>query len=120
MEPSTFDSQITFVYVADLARSAAFYGGALDLELVRDQGACLIYRVATDAYLGFCDHRPVEAGGVIITLVADDVDAWADRLKEAGHAVDGPSANANFALYHCFVRDPDGHLVEIQRFDESL
>ena len=115
-----FDAQITFVYVADLARSSAFYGDVLDLELVRDQGACLIYRVTADAYLGVCNHRPPEPGGLIITLVADDVDGWADRLKAAGHTVEGPTANARFALYHCFVSDPDGHLVEIQRFDDPI
>ncbi len=117
---SGFDAQITFVYVGDLARSAAFYGGVLGLELVRDQGACLIYRAATDAYLGCCDHRMPEPGGVILTLVTDDVDGWADRLHAAGYVVEGPSANDQFALYHCFVHDPDGHLVEIQRFDEPL
>lgn len=120
MRSSPFDAQITFVYVTDLARSAAFYGEVLDLELVRDQGACLIYRVSADAYLGVCDHRPAEPGGIIITLVTEDVDVWADRLSTAGCTVDGPHTNAQFALYHCFVRDPDGHLVEIQRFDEAL
>jgi catechol 2,3-dioxygenase-like lactoylglutathione lyase family enzyme len=115
-----FDVQITFLYVRDLARSAAFYGGVLGLELVRDQGACLIYRAAADAYVGVCDHRPPGPGGVIITLVTDDVDGWADRLSAAGHTVDGPHENARFELYHCFVHDPDGHLVEIQRFHDPL
>ena len=120
MDTSPLDAQITFLYAADLARSAAVYGDALGLELVRNQGACLIYRVAADAYLGLCDHRPPEPSGVIITLVTDDVDAWAHRLNSAGHAVEGPSHNARFALYHCFVRDPDNHLIEIQRFDEPF
>lgn len=119
-DSSPFDAQITFVYVSELDRSAAFYGHVLDLELVRDQGACQIYRVATDAYIGVCDHRVAEPGGVILTLVADDVDHWADRLSAAGYRVDGPHANARFGVYHCFVHDPDGHLVEIQRFDEPL
>lgn len=115
-----FDSQITFLFVADLERSSVFYGDVLGLELARDQGACRIYRVAERAYLGVCDHRPTDTGGVIITLVADDVDAWARRVAAAGHDVEGPSTNERFGLYHCFVRDPDGHLVEIQRFDEPL
>ena len=119
-DSSPFDAQITFVYGSDLDRSAAFYGHVLDLELVRDQGACQIYRVATDAYIGVCDHRVAEPGSVIITLVADDVDHWADRLSAAGYRVSGPHANARFGVYHCFVHDPDGHLVEIQRFDEPL
>ncbi len=115
-----FDAQITFVYVADLDRSAAFYGDLLGLELARDQGACLIYHVAGQAYLGVCSHRTPDPGGVIITLLSDQVDAWAERLVAAGRQVEGPAANERFALYHCFVTDPDGYLVEIQRFDEPL
>jgi len=115
-----FDAQITFVHVADLARSATFYGATLGLELARDQGACHIYRVGDAAYLGVCDHRDPDPNGIIITLVTDDVDRWATRLQAAGHGVDGPHANPRFGIYHLFVRDPDGHLVEIQRFDEPL
>ncbi|NNC80416.1 MAG: VOC family protein [Acidimicrobiales bacterium] len=119
-EEPGFDSQVTFLFVEDLARSAAFYGDTLGLELARDQGACLIYKVTDDAYLGLCNHREPDPGGVIITLVSDDVDEWAERLTAAGHTVEGPSANERFALYHCFVHDPDGYLVEIQRFDDPL
>ena len=120
MDARPFDAQITFLHVADLARSARFYGGSLGLELVRDQGACLIYRAASNAYIGLCDHRPPEPGGIILTLVTDDVDDWANRLKSTGHIVEGPASNDQFALYHCFVHDPDGHLVETQRFNESI
>lgn len=120
MEMSPIDAQITFVYVDELDRSAAFYGEVLGLELVRDQGACLIYRVTGDAYLGVCDHHSSEPGGMILTIVTDDVDRWAQRVADAGHSVDGPHTNTRFGLYHCFVRDPDGHVVEIQRFDEPL
>ncbi len=120
MDSPHFDSQITFIYGADLRQSAHFYGTVLGLELVRDQGACLIYQVRAGAYLGICSHRPPLAGGMIITLVTDDVDGWAERLRVAGLEVEGPAANPRFALYHCFVHDPDGHLVEIQRFDDPL
>ena len=42
------------------------------------------------------------------------VDLWAARLADAGHEVDGPHANDRFEIYHLFVRDPDGHLVELR------
>lgn len=117
---SDIDAQITFLTVADLDRSAAFYGDLLGLALVRDQGPCLIYHVVGGAYLGVCDHRPTDPGATIVTLVVADVDAWATRLTAAGLEVDGPSGNERFGIRHCFVRDPDGHLVEIQRFDDPL
>ena len=115
-----FDAQITFLHVADLQRSAGFYGGVLGLELVRDQGACLIYRATGRSYLGVCSHRTSEPGGVIVTLVTDDVDGWAERLSAVGYECEGPAHDERFALYHLFVRDPDGHHVEIQRVDEPL
>ena len=27
-----------------------------------------------------------------------------------------PAENPKFNIYHCFLRDPDGYLLEIQRF----
>ena len=120
MSTPDLTGQITFLHVEDLAASAAFYGGVLGLDLVRDQGACHIYRVTPTAHLGLCDHRDPEPSGVIITLVTDDVDGWAARLAAAGHVIDGPHVNERFAIRHLFVRDPDGHLVEVQRFDEPL
>lgn len=117
-----FDQQITFLFVGDLRRSSAFYGDALGLELVRDQGDCRIYRVTATAYLGVC-KRPDRAdpGGLIVTLVADDVDAWHERLTEAGaEVVSPPEHSERYGIHHAFYRDPDGHLFEIQRFDDPL
>jgi len=120
MKPQGFESQITFIYVDDLERSAEFYGNVLGLEVARNQGVCLIYRTAEQAFLGVCGHRRPEPGGMIITLVSDDVDGWATRLTDAGYEVEGPATSREFAIRHLFVHDPDGHLVEIQRFDAPL
>jgi catechol 2,3-dioxygenase-like lactoylglutathione lyase family enzyme len=117
-----FEQQLTFLFVADLERSAAFYEGALGLDLVRDQGDCRIYRVAPSAYLGVCE-RPdrVEPEGVIVTLVTDDVAGWHARLVDAGaDVVAEPEHSEHYRIHHAFYRDPDGHLVEIQRFDDPL
>ena len=115
-----FDDQITFLPVADLERAAAFYGETLELELAVDQGDCLIYRVATNAFLGVC-LRPerVASSGVIVTLVSQEVDAWHDRIIAAGGVCESPpTARAEYGIYQAFYRDPDGHLLEIQRFDD--
>ncbi len=115
----SFDQQVTFLPVADLERAHAFYAGVLGLELVLDQVACRIYRAAPEAFVGVCrreDARPVT--GVIVTLVADDVDGWHERVVAAGGEVTKPPArNDEYDIYHCFLRDPDGHVVEIQRFE---
>ena len=57
--------------------------------------------------------------GVILTLVTEDVDGWCDRLREHGVEFEKePAYNAEYKIYHCFLRDPNGYLVEIQRFED--
>jgi len=111
--------QITFLMVKDLEATAHFYEELLELPLAVDQGNCRIYRVVGDAYLGFCE-RPeavVATGNVILTLVTPEVDAWYARLRERGIRFERPpTVNATYHIYHCFAHDPDGYLVEIQRF----
>ena len=120
VQAGPFDSAVTFCYVADLDRTAAFYEGSLGLELVLDQGTCRIYWAASAAYIGFC--RRVEAPrpeGIILTLVTRDVDGWHARLVGRGVVFEQPPRqNPKFNIYHCFLRDPDGYLLEIQRFQD--
>ncbi len=123
MHPS-IDQQISFFYTNDLEAVAHFYEQVLGLPLKVDQGACRIYQVTQDAYLGFCQRdRPLAPGPdaderpLIVTLVTQDVDGWYDHLRQKGIAFEKPPAvNAKFHIYHCFLRDPDGRLIEIQRF----
>lgn len=117
-----FEQFITFLHAADLANTADFYERILALPLVRDQGTCRIYKVSASGYLGFCAHlAPAQPRGVIATLVTDEVDAWHERLKAQGvEIVHPPAHNPKYAIYHFFFRDPNGHLLEIQRFDAPL
>ena len=115
-----FDSHIVFLDTDDLAQTADFYENTLDLELALDQGTCRIYKVAGEAYIGFCrkDHPPITEG-VIVTLVTQDVDAYCDMLRERGVVFEKePVFNPEYNIYHCFLRDPSGYLVEIQRFED--
>lgn len=114
------DAQITFLPCSDLKASRRFYEQILGLPLVVDQGTCLIFGVTDGAYLGVCEHLdPIEGRSVIVTLVADDVDAWCAGVSERGGVIaSGPERNDRFGIYHAFILDPDGHHVEIQRFDD--
>ncbi len=123
MSERNIEQQITFLYTRDLAATALFYEQVLGLALTRDQGDCRIYHVCGDAYIGFCRraNAPTEPVGVILTLVTPAVDAWYERLSEAGVTFQKPPAlNPQYGIYHCFLRDPNGYLVEIQRFEEPL
>jgi catechol 2,3-dioxygenase-like lactoylglutathione lyase family enzyme len=122
-EAPPFAQQITFLDTRDLARTAIFYEQVLGLRLARDQGTCRIYHVAGDAYLGFCQtsEAPADAGAITLTLITPEVDAWCTRLRAHGvEFVKEPADNPPFAIYNAFVRDPNGYLLEIQRFWEPL
>jgi catechol 2,3-dioxygenase-like lactoylglutathione lyase family enzyme len=119
-----FDDQITFLYVDDMDRAARFYGDVLGLPLVLVQPAgCRIYRTGTGAHIGLCAAREDKGpggDGVVLCLVTQDVDDWFDRLSKAGVACDGPPRlNPIYGIYHFYFRDPDGYLLEIQRFEKQ-
>ncbi|HJL03870.1 MAG TPA: VOC family protein [Polyangiaceae bacterium LLY-WYZ-15_(1-7)] len=111
---------VTFCGVADLARTARFYEEQLGLPLALDQGSCRIYRVTETAYLGFCAKPEApRPDGVILTLLTDDVEARCAALEARGVRFEkAPQHNPRYDITHAFLRDPDGYLVEIQRFDD--
>jgi catechol 2,3-dioxygenase-like lactoylglutathione lyase family enzyme len=119
-----FSAQITFLHTPDLAATARFYEEVLLLPLKLDQGSCRIYQVSQEGYLGFCqrDDAPQEPSApiehpVIITFVTSDVDGWYQSLSNRGITFEKPpSVNPMYSIYHCFLRDPNGYLIEIQRF----
>jgi catechol 2,3-dioxygenase-like lactoylglutathione lyase family enzyme len=119
-----FGSQITFLYTRELGKTAHFYEETLGLPLKLDQGSCRIYQTSQGGYLGFCRRDEVpgtpsrsSANDLILTLVTPDVDAWYERLSEQGVVFEkSPAVNPNYNIYHCFLRDPNGYLIELQRF----
>lgn len=115
------EAQITFLGTTDLAATARFYEDVMGFRLAVDQGDCRIYQVGRDGYLGFCRRGSVapEAGWVIFTLVTPEVDAWHAYLAARGVTFEKPpQLNAKYGIYHCFLRDPNGYLIEIQRFTD--
>lgn len=118
MTDGPFQDLVTFLYVADLDRSQRFYGGALGLPLVLDQGACRIFRVSPGGFVGVCRGDPAPAG-VIVTLVTEEVEQRCAALEAAGIVFERALAHhPGFDITHAFLRDPDGYLVEIQRFED--
>ena len=119
MTRPAIDQQVTFLYTRDLATTAAFYETVLELPLVLDQGSCRIYETGAGSFLGFCQRAeaPADPAGVIVTLVTAEVDDWYDFLSGRGVSFEKPPAhNPAYNIYHCFLRDPNGYLLEIQQF----
>jgi dihydrofolate reductase len=118
-----FTESITFLYTLNLKETAAFYEGVLGLKIVVDQGDCRIYRVSGESFLGVCQRKnaPDQPEGVIFTFVTEDVDGWAARLSAAGaEMVKAPQLYAKYQIYNCFFHDPNGYLIEIQRFLDPM
>ena len=118
------DSQITFLYTHDLAETARFYEDVFGLTLWRDQTTCRIYQVTSEAYLGICERETVPdppagpgSDRLILTIVTEDVDSWYEMLSARGVSfAKAPAINPAYNIYHCFCRDPNGYLIEIQSF----
>ena len=118
------NEQITFLYTADLAASARFYGEQLGLPLVVDQGSCRVYRVNAAAFIGICtsENAPTREEilakrQLILTWVVTDVRARYEELCARGvNFESAPQTHSGFGVEHCFLRDPNGYLLEIQRF----
>ncbi len=122
MSHPPIDQQITFLYTADLLATAQFYERVLGLELTLDQGSCRIYRTGAESFLGFCQREGVspQQSTVIFTLVTQEVDAWYEYLLAQGVKFEKPpTLNPDYNIYHCFLRDPNGYLIEIQRFMDA-
>ena len=119
MSTLPLDHQITFFYTRDLTSTAHFYEAIMGLNLARDQGDCRIYHVTDSAYVGFCERATAseQTEGIIICFVTADVDGWYENLKEKGVQFEKlPVINPQYNIYHCLLRDPNGYLIEIQRF----
>jgi catechol 2,3-dioxygenase-like lactoylglutathione lyase family enzyme len=111
--------QVTFLYTRDLTATARFYEEILGLTLALDQGDCRIYCVSRDGYLGFCQRgeAPEQPVGIILTFATPEVDEWYQYLSDQGVVFEKPpTLNPKYNIYHCFLRDPNGYLIEIQRF----
>lgn len=119
MENLEISSQITFLKTGNLEETHHFYQNILGFPLALDQGSCRIYRVLKNGFIGFC-LKPDFANDdldIILTIVTPNVDAWYTKLSHDGvDFIKIPQLNRKYKIYHCFFRDPNGYLIEIQSF----
>ena len=115
-----FDSFITFLPTQDLEKTTHFYEQVLKLPLELDQTSCRIYRIAQGGFIGFCVKAEIKIQeGVILTLVTENVDEWEQIFTEHHLPIEtSPTFNPDYQIYQMFVRDPNGYLIEIQRFED--
>lgn len=114
-----YNDFILFLATDDLKRTDDFYRNVLDLELYKDQGKCMIYRINKGAAIGFCTHiaKNLNEKSPILTLIVDDVDRLYKEIKAKGiETLDIPKENKEFNIYHFFLKDNNGYTIEIQKF----
>ncbi len=116
--PPPIDSQVTFLYYADLDAAAGFYGDVLQLEQTFDQGWVKIFAITPTASVGIVDetrgaHQARDDNAVMLSLVTADVDAWHAHLSAAGAEILGaPADSASVPVRAFLARDPGGYTVE--------
>lgn len=117
-----FEQQVVFLSVTDLDESSRFYEDILGLRMARDQGTCRIYHLSDSSYVGVCQgSTPKKGEGLTLTMVSDDVDGWHTRLQAQGVKIRyPPRLNEKYQIYHFYLEDPDGYVIEIQRFLDPL
>jgi len=122
MPNTPFNQSITFLSTRNLDAVTHFYQHILGMPLVRDQGVCRIFKSSADGYLGFCTHLDIpKPECIILTLICDNVDTWYTKLTAEGVEIQKPPMqNPKYDIYHFFFKDPNGYILEIQRFDEPL
>jgi len=116
------DGLITFLYYRDLERAAEFYEEVMGFELAVDQGWAKIYLVTDGAHVGVVDesrgyHKSSPTKPVMVTLVVPDVDAWYRHIRNMGVVtLSEPNDVAELGLRMFLLEDPEGYVIEIQKF----
>lgn len=123
----------TSLYVEDLSRSCAFYqdlfgfervGGGVGAEdrlvalRVGERQVLLLFRLGASRGPATADGQrvlPHDAQGqihVAFAVAAAEIEAWERRLGERGLAIER-TIDWRPGVRSLYVRDPDGHLVEV-------
>lgn len=118
----------TFLMVADIDRSTAFYADTLGLD-VADRGdrstefdtgetRLMIEQDFDEAELAAFGLEPPGADrgdGLIVVIEVDDVDAVHDRAAADGATVLLEPTDVDWGRRLCLVEDPDGYVLELSR-----
>lgn len=117
---------LTFFYYKDLDKAAEFYEKIMGFELVQDQQWAKIFKVQENSYMGCVDgnvgyHKYSDTKPVMLTVIVDDPDAWYEHFKENNiETLNEPHDDKELNLRIFLLEDPEGYVIEIQKFYEPI
>ncbi len=113
-----------FLYYADVEAATTFYTRTLGFAVAADYGFAKILRVAPTSFITLVDeakgmHSASDPKTVAIALITDQLDAWWAYMKDQDVEIRFPYDPVEGRPHHGFVAvDPEGYLLEFERFNE--
>ena len=110
---------IIFFKTRNLGLIKEFYIKRVGMELWLEQADCIILKHG-NLLLGFCQREELDTQG-IITFVYENSDQVYNMYKKfRTEAMAEPVVNEKYNIYHFFIKDPEGRLVEFQNFLQQV
>ncbi len=112
-------SGLIFFRTQKLEEITLFYQEKAGMSVWLEQNGCRILKHG-NLLLGFCEREEAEIEG-IITFFYDtraEVDAIYEKFSDKAESM--PRYNPDYDIYHFFSRDPEGRVIEFQKFESQL
>lgn len=111
---------ITFFHTNNIEKCHKFYCDDLGLKFHYEKGGYRLYNVWGKGMIGFGEVANSEVECNCISFVVEceeDVNKIYGHMKKLGYEVyEEPKELPQFGVYSFFLKDPDGHRVEIMKF----
>lgn len=118
-------ANVIWLYYRDIPEAQAFYEDRFGSSLLVDQDFAKIYSSSPTGFVGLVDeaqglHRFSERKAVNVCFLTDRIDAWFDRLREAGVEIRNALEDHAGIPVRTFVGfDPGGYFIEFDDFQED-
>ena len=106
---------MVFLGTERLKETVDFYTSRIGMEIWLEQVDCVILKL-DNLHLGFCQRKKRDTQG-IITLWYPTVEEVDSKYSELADLAEGPPVeNPKYRIYHFFLKDPEGRVLEVQQF----